>query len=1217
MKFAAEKSPHVRPVVLALALALAVVAVQEALALAGLRIPNPGPLFFLVVVYATYTGGWAAGAVGAAVAALHVSGVLTSAAADAGAGPPDIALRLAVLLPSLVGVVALVQGLKRRADRAHAAERNALHEQQRERELENARRIGATLDALDEVVWSTSVDSSQVLSVSAAVQRLYGYPREQFVREPDLWQRLILPEDRPMVAAQFANVEAAGVVDLEYRIVRSDGTVRRVRDRAHLSRDTAGRPLRLDGFVIDITAEREAEARLHRVTNLYAALSECNQAIVRVADRTELLREICRVAVEYGGLRMAWIGDLREGRVVPAASFGARLDYIEGVDISLDPGSAAGRGPTARAAREGRHVVCDDIESDPAMLPWRERALGCGFRASAAFPLRCSAELAGVLNLYAPVARFFDAELVDLLDKMAADISFALDRFALETARETAERRFRTLVEQAADAIFVTDVDGRIVDVNALACASLGYTRDQLIGMNMTALDPVAAHLGDEEVRRMHLAALEQGQIFLGQHRRKDGSLFPVEVRIGGMRLPDGDYVIGLARDITERQQAERILRDSERMFRHISRAIADIAYSCRSGPDGSFEIDWVVGAAERITGYTLEEIKARRCWGCLVVAEDQETFRSRVSGLTPGTSGACELRLRRKDGGTVWVGSSAECVWEEGQAGALRLYGGLGDITERKRAEEALRVSEEKYRLLIESQTDLVVKVDPESRFLFVSPSYCQVFGKTEAELLGNAFMPLVNEEDREPTAKAMEDLFRPPYRDYHEQRALTDAGWRWFGWADKAVLNENGEVVAIVGVGRDITERKRAEAAMRALLNGTTIVGEAFFPALVREFAAALQARHVFVGELLPGTRTVRTVAVWTDGKPADNFEYDLAHTPCASIVGERPCYYPNGVQQRFPQDPLLAQMEADAYMGTPLFASDNSPLGVLAVVHDGPLADPEIAGWLLPIFGARAGAELERIRTGKALRKSEEDLRVTLHSIGDAVIATDGKGHVVLMNPVAEALTGWREAQARGRPLPEVFHILNEETRRTVESPALRVLREGRVVGLANHTLLIARDGTERPIADSGAPIRTAGDGEVRGVVLVFRDQTEERRRIDALAESERRFRTLFEQAAVGVAQIDSTTGRFARVNRRYCEITGYDATELMTRSFESVHPSRGSCDAPKEHARPCRRAWPRDPHGAALPLQGWGNRLGKPYRFANVGSRGGARLPDRGG
>ncbi|MDG4551687.1 MAG: PAS domain S-box protein [Candidatus Contendobacter sp.] len=133
------------------------------------------------------------------------------------------------------------------------------------------------------------------------------------------------------------------------------------------------------------------------------------------------------------------------------------------------------------------------------------------------------------------------------------------------------------------------------------------------------------------------------------------------------------------------------------------------------------------------------------------------------------------------------------------------------------QRVEAALRASEEKYRLLVEHQTDLVIKVDPENRFLFVSPSYCQVFGKTEAELLGQTFMPLVHEEDRESTAKAMENLFRPPHRDYHEQRALTATGWRWFGWVDTAVLNEQGQVVAIVGVGGDITGRKEAEEGQR----------------------------------------------------------------------------------------------------------------------------------------------------------------------------------------------------------------------------------------------------------------------------------------------------------------------------------------------------------------------------------------------------------------
>ncbi len=193
------------------------------------------------------------------------------------------------------------------------------------------------------------------------------------------------------------------------------------------------------------------------------------------------------------------------------------------------------------------------------------------------------------------------------------------------------------------------------------------------------------------------------------------------------------------------------------------------------------------------------------------------------------------------------------------------------------------------------------------------------------------------------------------------------------------------------------------------------------------------------------------------------------------------------------------------------------------------------------------------------GDALRRSEENLRVTLRSIGDAVIATDNTGHVVLMNPVAEKLTGWAEEEARAAAGRSIQHPVNEETRGVAESPDARVLQEGQVVGLANHTLLVACDGTERPIADSGAPIRIDGDGEIRGVVLVFRDQTEERCRIDALAESECRFRALFEQAAVGVAQIDSTTGRLARVNRRFGHILSYDSTELTARSIASMtHP-----------------------------------------------------------
>ena len=126
----------------------------------------------------------------------------------------------------------------------------------------------------------------------------------------------------------------------------------------------------------------------------------------------------------------------------------------------------------------------------------------------------------------------------------------------------------------------------------------------------------------------------------------------------------------------------------------------------------------------------------------------------------------------------------------------------------------------------------------------------------------------------------------------------------------------------------------------------------------------------------------------------------------------------------------------------------------------------------------------------------QEGQELLRVTFTSMGDAVITTDSEGRVTSLNQVAGALTGWTQDEAAGRPLEEVFRIVNEHTRQPVENPVKKVLAEGQIVGLANHTMLIARDGKERPIDDSAAPIRDA-EGKLRGVVLIFRDITERRK------------------------------------------------------------------------------------------------------------------------
>jgi len=141
----------------------------------------------------------------------------------------------------------------------------------------------------------------------------------------------------------------------------------------------------------------------------------------------------------------------------------------------------------------------------------------------------------------------------------------------------------------------------------------------------------------------------------------------------------------------------------------------------------------------------------------------------------------------------------------------------------------------------------------------------------------------------------------------------------------------------------------------------------------------------------------------------------------------------------------------------------------------------------------------------------------LATTLASIGDAVIVTDAEGRITFVNSEAERLTGWKSAEAARCALPEVFRIINEQTRETVENPVEKVLRLGAVVGLANHTVLITKDGREIPIDDSGAPIRLP-NGLFFGVVLVFRDFTERKKAETVLREREERFRTMANSAPV---------------------------------------------------------------------------------------------------
>ena len=195
----------------------------------------------------------------------------------------------------------------------------------------------------------------------------------------------------------------------------------------------------------DITERKAAEARIARLSHLYAALSQCNQAIVHSASVEELLPQICRSVVQHGGMKMAWIGlvDEATGRVHPAASYGSGTDYLEGIQISVNGDEPLGRGPTGTSIRENKPVWCQDFQQDPSTVAWHERAARYGWGGAASLPLCLRGKTIGAFVIYSDKLEAFDEEVRKLLEEMTSDISFALELFASRAEHKQAEEALK------------------------------------------------------------------------------------------------------------------------------------------------------------------------------------------------------------------------------------------------------------------------------------------------------------------------------------------------------------------------------------------------------------------------------------------------------------------------------------------------------------------------------------------------------------------------------------------------------------------------------------------------------------------------------------------------------------------------------------------------------------------------------------------------------
>ena len=446
----------------------------------------------------------------------------------------------------------------------------------------------------------------------------------------------------------------------------------------------------------DITERKAAEARVARLSQLYSALSQCNQAIVRSTSTGELLPMICRNVVDFGGMKMAWVGLLEEatGVVCPVASHGEGLEFLDGIRVALDPLSPFGSGLAGTAVRESRPVWCQDFLNDPSTCPSHAQGGRSDWKSGAALPLRRGRKTIGALTMFSDKVNAFDADARTLLEEMAEDISFAFDSFANEAERKRmqealseSEETMRLIVKHDPNALAIFDREMCYIAVSDRFIQDYNVTTD-IIGKNHYDVFPEIPQMWRDVHQRCLAGAVERKDD--DRFERPDGTItynrwecrpwFRSGGEIGG--------IIMYTEVTTARKMAEEALRESEERFRLMLQHISSVSVQ---GYHQDGTTHYWNDASEILYGYTAEEAIGKNLLDLIIPREMRETVREGMAEMcrTLQPLPASELTLMRKDGTPVTVYSSHAVVCRHGHEPEFFCID--IDLTDRKLAEVAL----------------------------------------------------------------------------------------------------------------------------------------------------------------------------------------------------------------------------------------------------------------------------------------------------------------------------------------------------------------------------------------------------------------------------------------------------------------------------------------------------------------------------------------------
>ncbi len=568
----------------------------------------------------------------------------------------------------------------------------------------------------------------------------------------------------------------------------------------------------------------------------------------------------------------------------------------------------------------------------------------------------------------------------------------------------------------------------------------------------------------------------------------------------------------GIVMDVTDRIRAEEGLRRSEDEKRTILDSLKELVIYM----DTDMRIMWANKAACESVGVPREALIGNRChafWG-----NSAEICSGCVVAPALASGRIQQSEVQTPDG-RFWFNQGHPVFDENGV-----VTGGIEtclEITDRKMAEAALKESEARYRqiastlrernvqltaintelkteieerqkaerrqaAILENIPDMAWLKDRDSRFIAVNEPFSQASGWAASDLVGKNDLDIWPQPLAEGYRSDDAEVMRSGERKRVDEPLMEASGQRKVIETIKTpIFDEKGAVIGTTGIARDITDRKRMEEALRRSEERyRNFVEHSIEGIWLLTFDEPISI-HLDPEEQV---RRIQQEGYLTECN--DVLAHQYGHASSADMIGMRlmDLYGDSPREQNFQ---ATLELVKSGYRSNDRETIERRADGELLYFLNNAIGIIEDDG-LIAIWGTQRDITPQRIATN-ALQAEKKRLVVTLRSIGDAVIATDCEGRITLMNPIAETLTGWQEAEAVGRPLMEVFQIVNERTREPCANPVEKVLQTGQIVGLANHTLLIARDGREYFIADSGAPILDA-ERAIVGVILVFRDITE---------------------------------------------------------------------------------------------------------------------------